>query len=235
MDQVGYNSLMTARELLTFICDDPEGEAAADLTRWVTESRRFQAFVETNRTKIRRKLRAGAATGSVRGVLLELEVARRFVEDRRCQIEYERYGQGRVRSPDLTITFRTRTPFHLEVTHVQAPAPRLDGKREWGGKLIGVVCHKLGQLMPEEINVLVISSEEGAPTPDDVAGAMKRLKERVERRDIELLSRFGYAGPAPFFKHFQWLSGILVWRGGGVWANPQARRAVPAEVVPLLT
>lgn len=225
---------MKAREIIIFICDDPDDEASRALAGWVTGSRRFQAFVEAHRTKIRKKLRAGAATGSMTGVLLELEVASRFVEDRRCLVEYERYGQGRVRSPDLTVTFRTRTTVHLEVTQLQAPAPAPDGARDWESKLIGVVCHKLGQLVPEEINVLVIASKEGALTRDDVAGAMRRLKERVERRDTELLTRFGYADPAAFFKAFQWLSGIVPWKGGGVWVNPQTRRQVPAEIIALL-
>jgi hypothetical protein len=227
---------MTARELLVFLCDDPSHEAAAAIARWITESKQFHAFAETNRTKIRKKLRTATTREGLRSVLLELEIACHFVSDRRCQVEYELYGQGRVRSPDLTVTFRARTAINLEVTQVQAPVGETP---DWEGKLIGLVCHKLGQMMPECINVLVVAPESGSLTFADVTLAMKRLKERMEQREGDLLPRFGFADPSGFFKQFQWLSGILVWKnqeeGKSLWVNPQARRPLPAAVVTLLT
>src|SRR5205823_97075 len=83
------------------------------------------------RAKIRKKLRTATTPESLRSVLLELEVARHLVEDRRCQVEYERYGQGRVRSPDLSVTFRAHTTLNLEVTEVQEPGVEM---QEWEGK-----------------------------------------------------------------------------------------------------
>lgn len=231
---------MNARELLTFLCEDPTDEAAARITSWVLESRRFHAFAVDNRSKIRKKLRTATTRENQRSVLLELDVARTVVADRRCQVEYERYGQGRVRSPDLTVTFRARTVVHLEVTQVQDPAAETS---EWEWKLIGLVGHKLGQMMPESLNVLIVAPERDSLTITDVAQAMKRLKERIEQREGELLSRFGFADPSGFFKQFQWLSGILVWKidehgkgmGTSLWANPQARRPLPAELASLLS
>jgi hypothetical protein len=228
---------MNARELLAFLCEDPTNESAATITPWILESRRFHAFVDDNRAKIRKKLRTATTREGLRSVLIELEVARHFVADRRCLVEYERYGQGQVRSPDLTVTFRTRTALNLEVTQVQDPCGETP---DWEGKLIGLVGHKLGQMMPESLNVLVVVTERGSLTLEDVTRTMKRLKERAEQREGNLLSRFGFADPSGFFKQFQWLSGIVVWKsqepeaGKSLWINPQARRPLPAEIASLL-
>lgn len=228
--------MMKAQELLTFLCEDPTDEAAIRITPWITQSKRFHAFVDDNRTKIRKKLRTATTEESLRSVLLELEVARHLLADRRCQVAYERYGHGRVRSPDLTVTFRERTIVNLEITQMQAPTAETP---EWDGKLIGLVCFKLGQMIPESLNVLVVAPESGSLTLEAVTRAMKRLKERVEQRDGGLLSRFGFADPSGFFKQFQWLSGIMVWKpaeeGKSLWANPQARHPLPAAIVSLLT
>ena len=230
---------MNAGELLAFLCEDPTHEASQRISPWITESRQFHAFVDNNRAKIRKKLRTATTPESLRSVLRELEVARHFVADRRCLVEYERYGKGRVRSPDLSVTFRARTALNLEVTQVQDPGAQTP---TWEGKLIGLVCHKLGQMMPESLNVLVVASESGSLTIEEVSGAMKRLKERMEKREGDLLSRFGFADPSDFFKQFQWLNGIVVWKheelevgkGKSLWANPQARRPLPAEIASLL-
>jgi hypothetical protein len=101
---------MNARELLAFLCEEPTHEAATRITSWITQSRRFHAFAVANRAKIRKKLRTATTPESLQSVLLELEVAHHFVDDPRCLVDYERYGQGRTRSPDLTVTFRARTP-----------------------------------------------------------------------------------------------------------------------------
>ncbi|HLK61303.1 MAG TPA: hypothetical protein VKU00_32435 [Chthonomonadaceae bacterium] len=222
-----------------FLCEDLPHEATTRITTWITQSRRFYAFALDNRSKIRKKLRTAVTPESLQSTLLELEVAHYFLADRRCLVEYERYGLGKGRSPDLTVTFRARTLLNLEVTLVKDPTPETP---QWEGKLIGIVCDKLGQMPPESLNVLVASAERGSLTLEEVAQAMQRLKERIEKREGELLSRWGFAVPADFFKQFQRLSGIVVWQreehamgeGKGLWVNPQARRPLPTEIVALL-
>jgi hypothetical protein len=241
---------MNTRELLAFLCEDLSYEGVSILTPWITESRRFHAFVVENRAKIRKKLRTARSRESLRSVLLELEVARHFVMDRRCVVEYERYGQGRVRSPDLTVIFRERSLVNLEVTQIQE---RRVETSDWDGKLVDVVCHKLGQMMPDCFNLLVVArqgassggdlSSVGTFIAEDIEVALKRMKEQIECRDGDRLSRFGFADPSSFFKQFQWLSGIAVWerpkretgQGPGLWNNPQARRPLPKEIASLLT
>jgi hypothetical protein len=230
---------MNTRELLAFLFEDPTIEAATTITSWITQSRRFHAFALDNRTKIRKKLRTATTPEKRHSVLLELEVALHFLADRRCLVDYEPYGLGQGRSPDLSVTFRARTTLHLEVT--QAQNPDLETP-DWEGKLISLVCNKLGQMMPQSLNVLVVAAESSSLTLDEVSRAMKRLKERMEQRDGELMSRFGFADPSGFFKQFQWLSGIVVWTreehtmgaGKSLWTNPQARRPLPADIVSFL-
>ena len=82
---------MTARELLQFLFDNPVDETARTVEGWIRQSKRFRAFVYYNRTKIRKKLCAAATPEARRSAEMELQVARRFVEDHRCQVEYERY------------------------------------------------------------------------------------------------------------------------------------------------
>lgn len=231
---------LNAQELLAYLCEDVTHEAATVMAPWITQSRRFYVFAALHRSKIRKKLRTATTCESLSSVLLELEVARHFVEDRRCLVEYERYGQGRGRSPDLTVTFRGRTMIHLEVTRVRAPGTE---RLTWEGKLSGLVCGKLGQMQPENPNVLVVAAQGGSLSFEETALAMKRLKEQMERRDNAFLSRFGFADPADFFKQFQRLSGILLWKqeehergtGKSLWVNPQARHPLPPSLIPRRT
>ena len=226
---------MNARDVAAILCGGLPEDAAV-IGRWIQESRSFHAFADQNRAKIRKKLRTAGTAESLRSVILELEVARHFVVDRRCVVEYERYGQGGIRGPDLTVTFRARTVVNLEVTLLQGSGA------DWEGRLTGLVCQKLGQMIPETPNVLVLAADAGALTIDHVTETMRRLKVRMEGREAELLKRFGFDGPAGFFKQFQWLSGIVVWRGEAesgagksVWLNRQARRPLTPAFISILT
>jgi hypothetical protein len=226
---------MTNAELIAFLFTDPPAEADEILARWIVESRRFQSFLVENRAKVRKKRRLARTPESLQSLLLELDLARHLVADPRCRVEYEKYGQGGERSPDLTVTFRTRTCFNLEATRVQMAPADADGRTE---KLIRIVCDKLGQAVPRMLNGLVVAAEGGCLAEDDVSAAMKALKRRVERRDGELLSRIGCDDPADFFKQYQWLNGIAlcspVEPGDRprpvVWTNPQSREPLPPDI-----
>jgi hypothetical protein len=235
---------MTQAELFAFLFDPPAdeesdaGEADATVAGWVGKSRRFHAFLVENRGKVRKKRRLARSAESRQSLLLELNIARCLVEDARCRVEYEKYGQGGERSPDLTVTFRTHTGLNLEATRVQ----RLEGGDEADGraeKLIRIVCEKFGQVVPKSLNALVVAVDAGSMTEDEVNAAMKSLKRRVERREGDLLARVGCDDPADFFKQFQWLNGIVLCAstapaGAVLWINPQARTPLTSDLQRLL-
>jgi len=233
---------MTNAELFAYLFVPPTAEAddaEEILTRWILQSRRFQAFMVEYRAKVRKKLRLARTQESRQSLLLELDIARHLVEDRRCQVEYEKYGQGRERTPDLTVTFRTRTCFNLEATRVQRTQGEVEGRTE---KLIRIVCDKLGQSIPQVLNCLVVAMEGGSLTEEEVNAAMKSLKRRVERREGELLSRVDFDDPSDFYKQFQWLNGIVLCSSSEpgdssktiVWTNSQSRYPLPPDIQVLL-
>jgi hypothetical protein len=237
---------MTNTELLAFLFDPPGDEAdevEEMLTRWILQSRRFQSFIVEYRAKVRKKRRLARTPESRQSLLLELDIARHLGEDPRCRVEYEKYGQGKERTPDLTVTFRTRTCFNLEVTRVQQRTQgAAEGRTE---KLIRIVCDKLGQSVPQMLNLLVVATDGNSLTEEEVNAAMKSLKRRVERREDELLSRVAFNDPSDFYKQFQWLNGIVLRSASEpsepgdsektiVWTNPQSRYPLPAEIHSIL-
>ena len=230
---------MTNAELFAFLFPPPTAEAEEVLTRWILQSRRFQSFMVEYRVKVRKKLRLAQTPESLQSLLLELDIARHLVNDPRCRVEYEKYGQNKERNPDLTITFRTHTCFNLEATCVQMAHGGAEGRTE---KLIRVVCEKLGQSVPQMLNCLVVATEGGSMTEDEVNVAMKLLKRRVEQREAELLSRVEWNDPSDFYKQFQWLNGIVLCsfseQGDSpktvVWVNSQSRYPLPPDIHVLL-
>src|SRR5215831_822376 len=77
---------MTTTELLAEIFDDVTHPLAVQCARWMDESARFQDFVATYRTKIRKKVR-GLRDEEGRGDLLfELATAQRLLRERRFTI-----------------------------------------------------------------------------------------------------------------------------------------------------
>lgn len=233
---------MTNAELLAFLFLAPTDEvnAAEETVRhWLTQSRRFQAFMTENRVKIRKKLSLAQTPEAQQSLFLELALAQCFAQDARCQVEYEKYGQGKTRQPDLTVTFRTRTAFNVEATRIQMAHAELEGRTE---KFLRIVCDKLGQTVPEMLNCLVIATEGGSLTESEVSAAMKLLKQRVEQRDDKLLARTAFSKPADFFKLFQWLSVVVLCSETSpdnplktvLWTNTQSRHPLPNDIQVLL-
>ena len=226
---------MTNAELFAFLFAHPTAEVEEILIRWILQSRRFQSFMVEYRAKVRKKRRLARTPESLQSLLLELDLARHLVEEPRCRVEYEKYGQGKERNPDITVTFRTRTCFNLEATRVQMAQGEAEGRTE---KLIRIVCDKLGQSVPQMLNCLVVAAEGVSMTDDEVNMAMKSLKRRVEQRDGERLSHVDFNDPSDFYKQFQWLNGIVLCSPSEqrdspktiVWTNSQSRNPLPPDI-----
>ena len=76
-----------------------------DIATWLAGSRRFRAFAEAHRDKIRKKLRGATDADARRDVRAELAVAHLLLADRRIELAFEAYGSSKP-GPDFTVAFR---------------------------------------------------------------------------------------------------------------------------------
>lgn len=200
---------------------------ADELVGWLHGSRRFRAFAETYRDKIRKKLRSAADDESRRDVRAELQAARLLLADRRLALVFEAYGAGKG-GPDFSVTFRGERPFNLEVTRPRGvPANWTEG---------GPILPKLRQLPPSAPNMLLVAADAPSAEAFDAAAAARGLTQRAEASDHAFFTRRGLDGTRGFLQRFQRLGAVTVWCEGaigdgraGLWHNPAARIAVPAR------
>jgi len=155
--------------LAAYVLERPKDEPfAGELRSWLAGSARFRGFVESNRDKVRKKLRGAAEVGARGDVRAELEVAFRLLADRRLDLSFEAYGAGR-RGPDFTVAFRASHRFNLEVTR-----PRLDDPdrpiRDRAAAAAGALLAKLRQLPADAPNALLVVAKI-TPWMDDGANA----------------------------------------------------------------
>jgi hypothetical protein len=215
----------TTRRLVAYLADaaTPPPDLA-ELPAWLTASPRFRAFAETNRDKIRKKLRGAVSSEARLDVRAELLVALRLLADRRIELAFEAYGAGR-RGPDFTATLRTGRPFNVEVTRRHAGG----GDRSLEASLLG----KLRQLPPSVSNVLVVAVEgpDGAPDPGPT---VRELRTRADRRDDPFFTARGVAGAAAFHAGLLRLAAVVAWTEGArdgarvaAWSNAGARIPLP--------
>jgi hypothetical protein len=245
---------MLPDELLLYIFDGQPHLLSEPMATWLASSRRFTTFVATFRDKIRKKLRATPDQESLLDLRLELETAYLLLRERSLSLAYEPERSGQVRSPDFAVTFTTSLTFMVEVARLradprstaaeaQAQAPAAPESTSLltnpfvSERLADTIGGKLGQLLPERSNVLLVGVEALRLTHDDVRTTMLRIQQRAERDDTAFLQRHRFRDRADFFSRHQRLSEILV-RGifleAGdpvvVWVNPQAKYPLPSKV-----
>lgn len=99
------------------------------------------------------------------------------------------------------------------------------------------VCSKLGQLLTQRINLLVVGVASPQLVPGDIQSIMLRIQQRAESNDASVVQRYGFRDRAEFFKHYQRLSSLILratpLQSGDsviIWENPQARYPLPAKV-----
>ena len=229
---------MTLFELMTYVFGPAPSDLATRCAGWAAESRRFKAFVEMNRDKLRKKVRFARDAATALDLEAEVATAYRLVRERRFSVTWEPAAPGGGRSPDFAVDFTTRLRFYVEVTR-----PRLDGgagppaatagagetetAAAVAARLAAAVCAKLGQLPPSAINVLVLA---GPGVRAAAAGqAMADLKKRAVQRDDAFFTRRGFVSARAFVTASHRLSAILL-PDEGLWLNPEASRPLPAAV-----
>jgi len=206
------------------------GGSAADTTTdeiatWLADSRRFRAFAEAHRDKIRKKLRSATDDDARRDVRAELAVAHRLLADRRVDLAFEAYGSGKP-GPDFTVTYRERRSFNLEVTRPH----RSPDAASYAGPLLA----KLRQLPPSAPNAVLLAIEGVSAEAFDVAAASRALRARADAKNEDFFTHRGLAGTRGFYERYLRLGAILVWcedatgeARAALWTNPSARIAVP--------
>lgn len=222
-------------ELLAALLEGAPHPLADELAAWLADSRRFAAFAAAHLPKVRKKLRAPGDREDLGDLRLELETARLLLRERALSLRYEPPGEGR--GPDFEVAFTTRFAFGVEVARVRPAAAGPLAGAALDGRLADVVVRKLGQLLPDRANVLLVGVD--APPPDEpaVRAAMLAAQRRAEAGDPALVGRHGLQGRGDFFRRYRRLSAVLV-RGTPLraadplvlWDNPQAERPLPSEV-----
>lgn len=203
----------------------PPGGMTDEIAGWLAGSRRYRAFAEAHRDKIRKKLRGAKDDEARRDVRAELAVAHLLLADRRIELAFEAYGSGKP-GPDFTVSYRGRRSFNLEVTrpHATPEAP------SYGGPLLA----KLRQLPPSAPNAVLVAVEGDSAQAVDVAAATRALRTRADAKDEDFFAHRGFAGTRGFYERYLRLGAVVVWCEGAagdaraaLWTNPSARIAVP--------
>ena len=193
--------------------DDPFHD---ELAAWLASSRRFRAFAEAHRDKIRKKVRVAIDSQALHDVRAELHVARLLLEDRRIGVAFEAYGSGRA-GPDFSLTFRDAPSLNLEVTR-----PRTTS-------LAGPILTKLHQLPPSRPNAVVLALADDPAAPD-VGETVRELRVRADGKEDAFFASRGFDGARAFHQRLLRLGGVIAWREGAgaeVWLNKSARIALP--------
>ena len=220
-------------ELIGYIFTQEKSSALAhELEGWLNQSRRFKVFAEKYKDKIRRKHRLSENDASLKDLRFELETAALLLREERFTLEYEKYAALKQRGPDFTVTFRTHTPFNVEVRRIRNAELDERNAEAQVGKLMTVLCDKVGQMPPGIVNLLWMNAEQDV-AETDLIGATTELRQRAERKVEEYFTRRGFKNAADFLKQYQQLSGIVLRQEGGsiIWLNSLARHKAASEIV----
>lgn len=224
--------MTTLDDLLDSIFDGREPALYPEFEGWARDSRRFRAFAVSYRAKIRAKLKNARDEDSMKDLRAELAIAALLLRDERFTLEYEKYAALKQRGPDFTVTFKTHTPFNVEVRRIRGVELN-DGDTEAHiGKLTAVLCDKVGQMPPSIVNLLWLVAEREISEADLIRAATA-LRQLAERKSEEFFTRRGFESAADFLKQYRRLSGIVLRQSGenALWLNPLARHQAPPEIV----
>jgi hypothetical protein len=229
---------MPTNDLLPYIFSNTRLPLAVQFARWVQESPRFRVFAETYRDKIRKKVRGITEAEGYRDLQAELATAYFLAQERRFLVEYEKYGVGKQRGPDFSVTYKTHIRFDVEVTRLRGSQA---GTALEPGKLANTLCVKLAQLPPSMINVLVLAGDDAPDDGDEPASGLRSaatlLQQRAEHKDDEFFTRRGFLGVRDFFRYYNRLSAVRLVAPDAppvLWLQAQARHPLPPDLATIL-
>jgi hypothetical protein len=225
---------MATNDLVPYIFTNTRLPLAVQFAEWVQSSTRFRAFAETYRDKIRKKVRGITEVEGYGDLQAELATAYFLVQERRFLVEYEKYGTGKQRGPDFSVTYKTHVRFDVEVTRLRGGAAGISTEP---GRLATALSVKLQQLPPSMTNILVLAADDALTGEDVLASALRLLQERAERKDDEFFTRRGYLGARDFLRHYSRLSAVRLVAPGVPTVMrllPQARHPLPPDLANIL-
>jgi hypothetical protein len=218
--------IVTAAEVLKSLFEGEDHHVLyLPIAAWVTQDRRFRSFAHQYRGKIRRKLRNTREVEGFADLKFELEVAYWLLQERRFEVEYEKY-EARQGGPDYTVAFRVNTLFNVEVRRIRSSAMGDEHIR----KLVETITDKARQMQPNAINLLMLS--DANPSSDDLAAATTLLRGLAERKVEDYFKQRGYKNSTDFLKQYRQLSGIMLKTEslGILWLNSLAKHPIPREL-----
>lgn len=193
-------------------------------------------FTVAHASKIRKKVRHAGDSGAQRDLRCELAVAGLLAADRRSTLVYEPMAAHHRRGPDFLLRHKGHTALYVEVTRLRRTAAEAQDR---SGKLAALVCGKLGQLVAGAANLLVIVSDSGRYSGEEVAGAVRLLRQRADAKDDAFFAFRGLASARELHQQLLLLGGVLVAAPAtghnDHWAQPAARRALPPDLVRALS
>jgi hypothetical protein len=104
-------------------------------------------------------------------------------------------------------------------------------------RLADTICSKLGQLLPQRSNILLVGLETSSRTQNDLRATMLHIEQRVQKNDELFMRRYQFRDRSEFFQYYQRLSEILVRESNlqgaksiTSWVNPQAKYPLTSRV-----
>lgn len=227
--------ITTLEELLDYFFSGEQSAFSAEFANWLRASRRFKAFATTYRGKMRAKLKGARDQAGLHDVRAEFQTAMLLLTEERFTVQYEAYAASKQRGPDFTVTFKTHTPFNVEVRRMRSAELPAQDPATGNNKLAAVLCDKVGQMPSSIVNLLWLVIE-GNLDEADIVQTTAALRQRAESKDEEFFARRGFKNSTHFLKQHGQLSGIIMQQGPqvSVWLNPLARHKTPPEIVTAL-
>lgn len=214
----------------------------ARLEEW-GNSPNFGEFVNQNEKKIYKRLNANITDEDKYDIGIELHIAFVFSQAN-CHVIYEPNVPSIPRGPDFKISFENYC-FYFEVKRLRKYNPALEDvciNKKTGDKAYpidnermfkkcgDVICEKVGQTVPEEINLIYIRhNAPDAPNTWDLKNAVKSItewKEMAPQQFERKIKRYKINTIDEFNEFWRQLSAIVISRPKGfisqIWENPEA-------------
>ncbi len=223
------------------------GEFRSEFASWVRDSRRFREFAGGNRSKIRAKLKSARDEGGLLDVRAELQTALLLLGEERFTLEYEAYAAAKQRGPDYTVTFKTHTPFNVEVRRIRAADLGAADHAQRGQHCAGRCPERQARTHGQVDGCAVRQGRADAAKHRQpaVAGSRRGTGRLGYHQCIssaapagrtqgdDFFVRRGFTNTGDFLKQYGRLSGIVVRQDSEtvVWLNGLARHKPPREVV----